>query len=198
MITIALSLLVALAPPVQVRSETGRFTIRQDGRPIGTEEFTITAIRGGYLAEGQLKLNGEPTPMKSKLQLDEKLNPLSYEYEDSRIKVRLKIENPVSELEHVVNGRTIPDSVRFPAGGFILENMFHHYVLFLYKAAVTNNTLIPVLSPQTRGLGSATVRGKRDQTFDLEVMGARMEATVDAEGRLIRLTIPEGKLVVER
>jgi hypothetical protein len=109
----------------------------------------------------------------------------------------VRIEDPVSDYEQIVNGETITDNFQFPKGGFILENMFHHYVLLMYKVASGTSSL-PVVTPQNRGLGTATVRPKGNRTFDLEVNGAKMEATTDSDGRLIRLAIPEGKLVVER
>jgi hypothetical protein len=191
---ILLSLLLVVAT---VRPETGRFNISQDGKRIGSESFTITAITGGYRAEGEFRLDGDPTPMKSRMELDAQLNPLTYEYEDARGRVRLKVEDPVSEYESVVNGQTFTDNLRFPKGGFILENMFHHYLLLLYKASAGAEE-IPVVSPQNKGFGFANVRAKGNRTYELEVKAVKMEATVDADGRLIRLFIPEGKLLVER
>lgn len=192
--SIVLALLMLVVP---VKAETGRFTITQDGRRIGTEEFTISAVLGGYRAEGQMRLDGDPTVMKSRMVLDEQLNPISYEYEDARGLIRVRIEDPVSDYEQIVNGETITDNFQFPKGGFILENMFHHYVLLMYKVASGTSSLA-VVTPQNRGLGSATVRPKGNRKFDLEVNGVGMEATTDADGRLIRLAIPDGKLVVER
>ena len=121
--SIVLALLLLVVP---VKAETGRFTLTQDGRRIGTEEFTISAVLGGYRAEGQMRLDGDPTVMKSRMVLDQQLNPISYEYEDARGLIRIRIEDPVSDYEQIVNGETITDNFQFPKGGFILENMFHH------------------------------------------------------------------------
>jgi hypothetical protein len=47
-------------------------------------------------------------------------------------------------------------------------------------------------------LGEATIRPKGINTFQLEVGSVKLEATTDAAGKLIRLSVPDAKVVVER
>ena len=193
--SILFALLLLVAP---VKTEIGRFTITQDGRPIGTEEFSITAIRGGYRAEGTTQLSGDPTPIKSRMELDEQLNLLSYEYTRGTGTIRVKIESPVSEYETVADGQASSIDFRFPSGGFIVDNnFFHHYVLLLYKVGASGNSL-SVFVPQDMQMGLATVRPKGNRTFELEIGSIKAEATTDADGRMLRLTVPDAKVVVER
>lgn len=192
--TILLSLALAL---ITVKPENGRFTIYQDGKAIGVEQFSISTIPGGYRATGEMRLDGESAPMKSRMDLDQDLNPTSYEYEDSRGVVRVKIDSPLSDYEQVVNGQSSSETIEFPKGGFILENLFHHYLLLLYKVAAGPESL-PIFTPQSLGVGLATIQKTGKTTFSLDIKGAKMEATTDADGRMIRLAVPDAKLVVER
>jgi hypothetical protein len=187
---------LALITPV--KQESGRFNIYQDGKRLGTEEFTITATTGGYRAEGQTLLVGDPTPIKCRMEMDEQLNPLSYEYSHGAGTIHVKVEKPVSEIETLANGETSSINFRFPEGGFIVDNnFFHHFLLLLYKVGTAGNTL-SVFVPQDMQMGSATVRPMGNHTFELDMGAIRAEATTDGEGRLIKLTVPDAKVTVER
>jgi hypothetical protein len=193
--SILFSLALLLAP--SVKSETATFTIYQAGAKVGTEEFTISARLGGYLAEGVTRMAGDPSPIKSRMELDEKLNPTSYEYEHGPGIIRIKIESPLSHYETIAAGKASSFDFQFPEGGFIVDNnFFHHYLLLLYKVSAESSFSIFV--PQDLSKGSAKITPKGNRTFALEMGDVRLEATTDAEGRLIRLTVPEAKVVVER
>ena len=73
------SILTALLLLVPV-TESGRFTIKQNGRTIGTEEFSVRTREKGYVVEGRTRLEGDPTVLSSRMELDENLIPISYEY----------------------------------------------------------------------------------------------------------------------
>ena len=47
-------------------------------------------------------------------------------------------------------------------------------------------------------IGTATVRSTGPRTYDLEVGDVKMQATTDADGSLIKLTVPSANVVVER
>ena len=190
-----LALLFAFAPVV---TESGRFTIRQDGQVVGTERFTIQSTAKGYIAEGRTELSGSQNTITSRMELDENLKPISYEYNNGQGKIRVKIQNPLSEL-------TIADQVgesstdfRFPDNGTIIDNnFFHHYLLLMYRIGTPNQT-VNVFVPQDMQVGRASVRMTGSHTYALEVGDVKLEATVDAEGRLQRLVVPAAKVVVER
>ncbi|PYS28495.1 MAG: hypothetical protein DMG11_12410 [Acidobacteria bacterium] len=190
---ILLSLGLLLAP---IKTENGRFTIYQDGKRIGTEDFSVVQRQQGYLVEGRTSI-GE-VKISSRMELNEKLTPTFYEYSDSRNTIRVKIENPISELETTISGKSSSADFRFPEGGVILDNnFFHHYLILLYRVQL-QQTFFPVFVPQDMRVGGVSVRATGARTYDLEAGEVKLQATTDAEGRLVRLEVPEKKVVVER
>lgn len=188
-------------PPLQgVKPESGRFTIFQDGKKIGTEDFSITLRNGGYLAQGrtQISMGNHTFDLRSRMELNEGLKPTSYEYESKGNVIRLKIENPVSELEYIVDGRSEPHDVRFPSDGVIIDdNFFHHYLILLYRAGISGASF-PTFVPQQLTIGNLNVRAMGNRTYEIESADMKLTATTDADGRLIRLARPDSKVVVER
>ena len=194
---ILFSLLILLAP---IKAEIGHFTIYQDGKKIGTEDFSITPQQSGYLATGhtQISVSAQTFDLQSRMELDEKLSPMSYEFQSKGSAIRLKIGNPLSEFEYTVDGKTEPHDIRFPADGAIIDdNFFHHFVILLYRAGL-GAASIPTFVPQQSTVGTLTIRPAGNRTFELETSNLKLIATTDADGRLIRLTVPDAKVVVER
>jgi hypothetical protein len=190
-----LTVLLLLAP---ITPETARFTIRQDGKTIGTEEFTIRARDKGWVAEGKTQLAGDPSPLTCRMELDENLNPLSYEYTRGPGTIRIKIGNPTSEVTIGARGSESSTNFRFSEGASIVDNnFFHHYLLLLYKVKGADQTF-PLFVPQDMQAGQARVRSTGTRTYALEVGDVKLEATVDNAGRLTRLAVPAAKVVVER
>jgi hypothetical protein len=197
--TIALLILLAGAS-LDVKTESSRFTITQNGKKVGTEEFSITARKGGgYIAEGSTKLNSESSAIKSRMELDEQLRPISYEYRRGAGVIRMKIDKPLSEYETGTGDKLTSINFRFPENGFIVDNnFFHHIQLLLYKLDRKGGEATIVV-PQDMNLGAVTVTPRDKQTFDLQMGDVKMEATIDPfDGRLLRLAAPAAKVVVER
>lgn len=133
---ILLSLALLFIP---IKAETGRFTIYQDGKKIGTEAFSIMPTARGYIAEGRTRISSGPqtADLKSRMELNEALSPTSYEYQSQGNIIRLKVADPVSELQYIVDGKTETQDVRFSVEGVIIDNnFFHHYALLLYRAGL--------------------------------------------------------------
>ncbi len=190
---VLLSLVLLLAP---VKIEHGRFNVIKDGKRIGTEEFSVTKQGAGYVIDGKTTL-GDLT-ISSKMEMDDKLAPTSYEASSREGTMRVRVASPISELQTVVGGETSSADFRFPDGGVILDNnFFHHYLILLYRAQAGRNTF-PVFVPQDRSIGAATVRSTGPRTYELEFGDVKMQATTDADGALIRLTVPSANVVVER
>jgi hypothetical protein len=188
-----LSILLLLAP---VKSEHGRFNIIKDGQRIGTEEFTIAAHGKTYVLDGKATM-GDVT-FSSKMELDDKLVPISYEVSNQAGKIKVNVASPISELQTIVGGETSSADFRFPDRGVILDtNLFHHYLVLLYRAQM-GQTNFSIFVPQDQSLGSATVRSTAPRTYALEVGDVKMEATTDVDGSLIRLRVPAANVVVER
>ena len=191
--TFLLTFLLLLAP---IKVEKGRFNIVKDGKRIGTDEFTVAMRDSHYVIDGRLTMGN--LTITSKMELDEKLLPVSYEVSNPEGKIRVNVQAPISELQTVVGGQTSSADFRFPEGGVILDNnLFHHYLVLLYLVQ-SGQTHFGVFVPQDMSLGMAQVRSTGARTYDLEIGDVRMQATTDAEGSLIKLTVPAANVVVER
>jgi hypothetical protein len=195
MTTTILSVLLFLAPVV---TESGKLTIRQNGRMVGTEEFSVRSQNKGYVVEGKTRLEGDPETLTSRMELDENLNPVSYEYTHGKGSMRIKVDPESSELTVVESGRSSTTNFRFPKGASIIDNnFFHHYLILLYRVKGTEASF-PIFVPQDMQVGSAKVTPKGARTYALEVGDVDLQATVDENGRMLRLEVPSAKVVVER
>jgi hypothetical protein len=185
--------LVLLLAPIKI--ETGQFNIIQDGKKIGTEQYSVTKIQTGYRIEGRTTIDN----ISSKMEVDEKLVPTFYEYTKGQGSIRVRVNSPLSELESTAAG-VQPETIdfRFPERGIILDNnFFHHFLLLMYRLQ-SGERMFSVFVPQDMRIGSASVRPTGPRSFDLEVGDVKMEATTDADGRMMRLTVPDAKVVIER
>jgi hypothetical protein len=186
-----------MTTPVVERAE---FTIYLDGKKIGTEEFSIRAQRDGYVAEGRTRISvpNQEVDLRSRMELDAQLRPTFYEFESKGNAIRLRVQQPLSQLEYTVEGKTEPDDIRFPPDAVIVDhNFFHHYLVLLYRDAISGVSL-PAFVPQDRTIGLLTVRQTADRTFEIQTENLRVTATTDAQGRLIRLVAPLANVTVER
>lgn len=191
---VLLSLLLLFAPAVKM--EHGHFKILKDGTNIGSDDFTLSLNGASYVLEGKTTI-GETT-MTSRLELTEKLVPVSYELTTPGGTTRVNIASPLSELQTVINGETSSANFRFPEGALILDNnVFDHYLIMMYRVQA-GETAFPVFVPQDRSVGRATVRMTAPRVYELTVGDVKMEATVDADGTLTKLSVPAAKVVVER
>jgi hypothetical protein len=194
--TAIIATLLFLAPVV---TESGKFTIKQDGRTIGTEEFTVRPREKGYTVEGRTKLNADPNTLTSKMELDENLIPTSYEYSNGKGSIRVRVDKErTSELTIIENKEESATNFRFTPGSSIVDNnFFHHYLILLYRVKGADS-LFPIFVPQDMQVGLARIKATANRTYSLEVGDVKMEATVDENGRLLRLAVPASKVVVER
>ena len=191
--TAFLSLVLLLAP---IKAEKARFNITQDGKRIGTEEFSVTQRGQGWVVEGRTNIGD--LNISSRMELNDKLIPTFYEYSNPQGTIQVKIANPLSELQSIVGGQTSSADFRFPEGGVILDNnFFHHYLIMLYRAH-DGQTAFSVFVPQDMRVGSASVRRTNSGVYELEAGDVKLQATTDADGRLLKLTVPDAKVVIER
>lgn len=190
-----LSLLLLVAP-APVKTAHGRFNITKDGKNIGTDEFDISQRGANYVFEGKTMI-GDMT-IRSRMEVTEKLIPVSYEATSQGGTTRVTVGSPTSEIQTVVNGETSSADFRFPDGGVILDNnIFDHYLVLMYRVQ-TGQTNFSVFVPQDRRIGSATVHSSGPRTYDLEIGEVHMQATVDSDGTLSKLSVPAANVVVER
>ena len=194
------SILTALLILAPVVTETGRFTIKQNGRTIGTEEFTIRLRDKGYTVEGRTRLEGDPQTLTSRMELDENLIPTTYEYSrGGKGSIRVVVDpKRTAELFIIENGKESATDFRYPPGASIIDNnFFHHYLMLLYRIKSADQTLA-IFVPQDMQVGLAKVKSTGKGTYALDVGSVKLEATVDENGRLIKLAVPAAKVVVER
>jgi len=194
------SILAALLLLAPVVTESGRFTIKQNGKTIGTEEFSIRTKDKGYSVEGRTHLDGDTTTLTSRMELDENLIPTSYEYSrGAKGSIRVKVDSKSSsELIVTENGKDSDTNFHYPPGASIVDNnFFHHYLILLYRVKSAEQSLA-IFVPQDMQVGLAKVKSTGKNTYDLEVGAVKLEATVDESGRLLRLAVPSAKVVVER
>jgi hypothetical protein len=191
-----LSLLLLLLP-APVKTEHGRFNIVKEGRKIGTDDFTISRHNSNYVLESKSTIADQA--ISSRMELTDKLIPVSYEVSSSDGTIKVNVGNPLSELQTVVKGgETSSADFRFPEAGIILDNnIFDHYLMLMYRVQ-TGQTNFSVFVPQDKSLGMATVRSTGPRSYTLEIGDVRMEATVDSDGSLLRLVVPAAKVIVER
>ena len=190
-----LSVLLLLVP-TPVKTEHGRFNIVKDGLKIGTDEFTISRHEANYVLESKTTVGDTTT--SSRMEFTDKFAPVSYEATSAGGTIRVKVDSPVSELQSVVNGETSSADFRFPEKGVILDNnFFDHYLILMYRVLAGENKFL-VFVPQDRSVGNATVRSAGPRTYDLEIGEVHMQAMVDADGTMTKLTVPAAKVVVER
>jgi hypothetical protein len=119
----------------------------------------------------------------------------------------MRIERTRGEYEIVNEGRTKTVSFQFPEDGFIVDNNFFHHVQLLIQKLHRRSGELVVVVPQDMRTATAIVKQKDARTFTLEgdvirtveLDGVAIEVSVDpGDGRLLRLTTPFSKVVVER
>jgi len=188
-----LSLLLLFAP---VKVEQGRFTIFKDGKRMGTEEFSVARRGSGYVVEGKTTIGNDV--ISSQMELDEKLGVTSYRASSPEGSIQVKVTPPVSELQSIVQGETSTADFRFPEGGVILDNnFFHHYLILLYRVQVGQSSF-SIFVPHDLRVGAATVRPAGPRTYNLDVGEVKLQATIDADGSLMKLAVPAANVVVQR
>jgi hypothetical protein len=193
-----ISLVLLAVLPLQV--ESSRFTVSIEGERVGTEEFSVVRIEGGFLATGhtRLEVNGQSVDVRSRMELDASFNPVAYEYRSGDQVLSVEILGQAAEIEYTVGGQRTPYDVRFPSGGMIIDDNFsHHYMLVLYRLGEAGGT-VPVFVPQQMTLGALDVARVSEGNYELRSESIQLRATTDEEGRLLRLTLAESNVVVER
>ena len=70
-------------------------------------------------------------------------------------------------------------------------------MMLLYRLRLPEESFA-IFVPQEMQVGLAKVKSLGKGTYALDVGMVRLEATVDEQGRLLRLAVPSAKVVVER
>src|SRR4029079_4099347 len=160
-----------------------------------------TPRKGGYVVEGHTVLNtpDQKASLKSHMELDESLKVTDYQFTSDIGSVHLKVGDPTSTFEYDASGDKQSEDIRFPESGVIIDsNFFHHYAILLYRVGSKPGTsTVPAFVPQSLLLRSMTLRNAGNNTYERDSGNLKVIATTDKEGKLIKLTVPDAKVVVE-
>jgi len=209
--------LLALPARAQVKVvDEGSFTISRGGAPVGREQFAIrrTASPGGdiFVASGTVELNDRR--LSPALRTNSDGSALAYQVEVTsgtdvrerlsgnlgrgRFSARLRTPRGESAKEYIVSD-----------GAFVLDDDVFHQYYFL--ATAQRSGAVPVVIPrrnaqvsmhvEDQGSESVQVGGASVQSRHLvltEPDGPTRHLWVDAQGRVLRVTLEDGGLVATR
>ena len=144
--------------------------------PLEPKSSAIRARDKGYTVEGRTRLDGDPTILTSRMELDENLIPTTYEYSrGSKGTIRVKMDPKTSsELIIVENGKTSETNFHFPPAASIIDNnFFHHYLILLYRVKSAEQSLA-IFVPA--GYAGRTGESEVDRQAVLRARGRSREA----------------------
>ena len=216
--------LTFLAPSLGAQTVTldeGSYRLSVGGKEVGTEVFSIrqngTGEAAVIIAVGRIVLDGDhgPQQLNSELQVaGGTLRPAAYE-------VRVQGADAGQIKGRVVGGRFSAQIVS-PAGEMMREYLagdgavvvdegVAHQYFFLARRAQGNATRVPVIIPRLNkqvvaqvtsgGAEKIAIAGRSFEATKYTITPAGMPARhvwVDAEGRVLRLEIPERNFVAQR
>jgi len=204
-------------PALALAEDKGKFRILLDGQPAGTEEFAIAPNGKEWLARGTTEVrapSGPATQVAAKLTLLADGTPLRYEwstqgqkkasatveFQGGRAKMTLHMEGAQPFIQQLSFGS--------PRVAVLDNNVYHHYAILarLYDWNAKGAQTFPVLIPQDMTPGNITVESAGSETADgspLEVLRAHtpdleLNLYLDANHRLVRLTVPASKAEIRR
>jgi hypothetical protein len=206
-------------PPAMalLAEDKGKFRILLDGQPVGTEEFSISPNGKEWLARGstEIRLPGGPaTQVSARLTVLPNGTPVRYEwsaqgqkkasaaveFQGGTAKMTLRLEDAQPFVQELSFGT--------PRVLVLDNNIYHHYAILarLYDWNAKGVQTFSVLIPQDMTPGSITAESAGTQTLDgsaLELLRARtpdleLNLYLDANHRLVRLTVPSAKAEVRR
>jgi hypothetical protein len=209
------------APAQTVTLDEGSFRLSLAGREVGTEVFSIRQNGSGQsaviIAVGRIVLDGDkgPQELSSELQVaGSTLRPAAYE-------VRVQGADAGQIKGRVVGGRFSAQIVS-PAGemmreylagegAVVIDEGVAHQYYFLARRADGKSARVPVIIPRLNrqvvaqvtdgGPEKIAIAGRSFEARKYTIAPAGTPARdvwVDAEGRVLRLEIPDRKFVAQR
>lgn len=218
---VAASALLLAAPAVAQTdaSDAGRFEVSVQGRPAGSEEFSIEQAGTGNNAEIQATSKVRLTLPSGSLVLDTRLRasgldaqPVSYEASlggtASRKLVGTLSGGRFSSRTFSAGGEQLREYVASSSAVVLDDHVAHHYY---FVARRVRNGQIPVIMPRdnrqvmatvkTEGEGPLNVGGTNVNAYHLVIQPAGGDARhvwVDALGRVLKVEIPAQRYLAVR
>jgi len=204
------------APSVFVQDK-GKFTIQQNGKSVGHEEFELEPAGGGWLARSTTDIappDSASARVTGSLTLQPDGAPISYEWTSQAEKTNgahILFANGVAKITLQMQGaRPFEQDMSFgsPLIAVLDNNLYYQYAVLarVYDWSKGGTQNLPVLVPQELTPGSVAVEsagslsaggksydGLRVASSDLEVL-----LYLDGHHRLMRLEVPSAKVAVVR
>lgn len=197
--------------------DKGKFSIKLAGQTVGHEEFEIAPAGGGWLAKGIADIKppeGPASKVSGSLTLQPDGAPISYEWSAQAEKTNgahILFANGVASITLEMQGaRPFQQDLTFnsPLIAVLDNNLYHQYAVLarVYDWSKGGAQTFPVLIPQelTPGIitvestGSATADGKTYEGLKVSTADLQILLLLDANHRLMRLEVPDAKVVVVR
>jgi len=217
LLVLALLVTASSATAQNVVVDEGTFRILRDGRAIGTETFAIRRVGQGTEArvianaDIELELAEDTERIKPLLQAGSDLSLSAYQLEVSG---REPLEIAVTSSDRRLLARTRSPAgeqereFRATPGGVLLEQGVAHQYWFLSQ--LEEGTAVTVLVPRASAQDRIEVRSVHPET--VTVAGAQVlarhvtfatnravhEVWYDADGRVLRVRVPETGFAAER
>jgi len=197
-------------------ADKGKFRILLQGSEIGTEDFELAPSGDGWTARGEttIRASGAETRSSGQLRLTADGTPVRYtwsaqaenkstgtvDFESGTAKTSISIGSKAPLLQNF--------TFTSPRIAVLDNNLYDQYAILsrIYDWNAKGSQMFPVLIPQDATPGSITVDSLGSQNIDgasldvLRMHSADLEVHLyfDARRRLIRLEVPDAKVVIVR
>ena len=198
-------------------ADKGKLLIKLAGQTVGHEEFEIAPSGGGWLAKGTAEIKppeGAATKVSGSLTLQADGAPISYEWTAKAGKTNgahVVFANGVASITLEMQGaRPFQQDLTFnsPLIAVLDNNLYHQYAVLarIYDWSKGGAQTFPVIIPQeltpgtitVQSTGSATADGKTYEGLKVNTSDLEILLLLDSTHRLVRLEVPDAKVVVMR
>ncbi len=198
-------------------ADKGKLRITQAGVEAGTEQFDLTQSGSYWVAHGETVLKGQGSGevrSTGQLRLNPDGTPVHYDWSaqaPNKVSGAVDFSGGTAKTSVNVPGKApIQQDFKFESPRVVIldNNLYDQYAVIgrLYDWNAKGTQTFPVLIPQdtipgsimvepadSQSAGGGSLEGLRVKTADLEV-----EVYFDAKRRLMRLEVPDAKVVVTR
>jgi hypothetical protein len=206
----------AIAAPLAFSPDKGKFKILVNGQPAGTEEFSLSANGGNWIARGNAEIQTPqgPTHVTGNLELRPDGVPVRYEWTMQGAKKAsstIAFNGATANVELRMEGaRPYTQQFTFNSDRVVVldNNMYDQYAILarLYDWDKKGTQTFSVIVPQEMTPGSVTVEslGKQDagsgeKLEQLRVKTEDIEINLFVDGqRLVRIVSPSANAEIVR
>jgi len=224
-LTILFILVIPATMMAQDLMDKGVFAIYKDGKPLGSETFTVSLLggKGSVVSDTSYNFmnNGNPVEVKlhSELQLGVSGAPISYKLKSTSglkqqsLSVEFKPRLALCKFDLGSDNKTM--AVILPSNIIIRdENIFSHWEMLLahysmkQKGTQTFTVFVPRMGDQGVGRITMSLLGKervsvgasRTKAFHFNIKSPQLslEVWIDKDGRILKISVPANKTEIVR